>query len=91
MDTQKYARRRTREAWQELVQQWETTQMSAKAWCLQHENLLRIFHNLAKTAKKCSPGCCRFFEHCLCRAYRSLHGSIRNRNSCPESTLVFVH
>ncbi len=27
----------TRDKWQELVRQWEASQMSAKAWCLQHE------------------------------------------------------
>ena len=28
--------RRTREQWQELVSQWKTTHMNAKAWCLEH-------------------------------------------------------
>lgn len=28
--------RRTREQWQELVSQWKTTRMNAKAWCLEH-------------------------------------------------------
>jgi len=34
MGTQKYTPRRTRENWQELVQQCEASQMTAKAWCL---------------------------------------------------------
>jgi hypothetical protein len=37
MDTQKYTQRRSRESWQELIQQWEASQMTAKAWCLQNE------------------------------------------------------
>lgn len=55
MDTQKYARRRTREAWQELVQQWETTQMSAKAWCLQHEISYESFIIWRKRLKSALP------------------------------------
>ena len=34
MKTQKV--RRTKEQWQELVLQWETSHMNAKAWCLEH-------------------------------------------------------
>lgn len=30
-------KKRTREQWQELVLQWETAQMTAKDWCLQHK------------------------------------------------------
>lgn len=37
METQKTTPRHAREHWQELVQQWEGSQMTAKAWCLQHE------------------------------------------------------
>lgn len=28
--------RRTKEQWQELVLQWETSHLNAKAWCLEH-------------------------------------------------------
>jgi hypothetical protein len=52
MATQKNTPRRTREAWQELVRQWEGSQMTAKAWCLQQEvsyDSFIIWRNLLKS------------------------------------------
>ena len=54
--------KRTREQWLELVEQWQTSNLNAKSWCLENEVSYESFIIWRKRLKVSSPTSNSFIE-----------------------------